>query len=65
MLSSCTHTSGPVNWGDMQSLRSYSPFTSYALSKMAALMAARELQKRLDRCEKGREGEARGVRVGV
>mmetsp|Transcript_25173 Transcript_25173/g.54721 ORF Transcript_25173/g.54721 Transcript_25173/m.54721 type:complete len:425 (+) Transcript_25173:2-1276(+) len=49
MLSSLTHTAGLLNWHDMQSEQAYSPFTSYALSKLANTMTAKELQKRFDR----------------
>jgi len=34
----------------VQSAAAYSPFTSYALSKLCNTMMAREFQKRFDRC---------------
>ncbi|KAI8464842.1 MAG: hypothetical protein J3K34DRAFT_525883 [Monoraphidium minutum] len=49
LLSSLTHHAGPAQWDDKQSERGYNPFTSYALSKMANLMAASEFQRRFAR----------------
>ncbi|GBF90709.1 hypothetical protein Rsub_03010 [Raphidocelis subcapitata] len=48
-LSSLTHHAGPAQWHDRLSQSSYSPFTSYALSKLCNTMAAFELQRRIDR----------------
>lgn len=49
MLSSLTHPAGSIKWNDKQSLSSYSPFTSYALSKLCNTMMAAEYQRRFDR----------------
>eukprot|EP00798_Chlamydomonas_sp_ICE-L_P024967 gene24967-10626_t len=49
MLSSLMHTSGILGWEDMQSTAGYSPFVSYAFSKLAVLMAALDLQTKFER----------------
>lgn len=51
-LSSTTHRAGRLDWADLQLRRAgvYSGFRGYANSKLAALLAAREFQRRLDRC---------------
>jgi NAD(P)-dependent dehydrogenase (short-subunit alcohol dehydrogenase family) len=48
VLSSLTHHAGPVQWADKQSLRRYGPFVSYALSKLAGVVCAAEMQRRFD-----------------
>ncbi len=50
-LSSTTHRAGSLDWGDLQLRKegAYSGFKGYANSKLAALLAAREFQRRLDR----------------
>lgn len=50
ILSSLTHPAGVVQWKDKQSERRYSPFTSYGLSKLCNIMAAREFEARFARC---------------
>jgi NAD(P)-dependent dehydrogenase (short-subunit alcohol dehydrogenase family) len=47
-LSSLTHRSGSINFGDLQATRSYSPRKAYSQSKLAMLMFALELQRRSD-----------------
>jgi NAD(P)-dependent dehydrogenase (short-subunit alcohol dehydrogenase family) len=47
-LSSLTHRSGSINFGDLQGTRSYSPRKAYSQSKLAMLMFALELQRRSD-----------------
>ena len=50
-LSSTTHRAGSLDWGDLQLRKegAYSGFRGYANSKLAALLAAREFQHRLNR----------------
>ena len=48
LLSSLTHHAGAAQWRDAASDRGYSPFASYGLSKLANVMAAKELQRRID-----------------
>jgi len=49
VVSSLTHVAGAVQWADKQSLRRrYDPFVSYALSKLAGVVVALELQRRFD-----------------
>jgi NAD(P)-dependent dehydrogenase (short-subunit alcohol dehydrogenase family) len=47
-LSSLAHRGGRINFDDLQSLRSYSPWRAYCQSKLAMLMFAFELQRRSD-----------------
>jgi NAD(P)-dependent dehydrogenase (short-subunit alcohol dehydrogenase family) len=47
-LSSLAHRSGAINFGDLQSTRSYSSWKAYCQSKLAMLMFALELQRRSD-----------------
>jgi NAD(P)-dependent dehydrogenase (short-subunit alcohol dehydrogenase family) len=47
-LSSLAHRSGAINFGDLQSARSYSSWKAYCQSKLAMLMFALELQRRSD-----------------
>lgn len=47
-LSSLAHRSGRINFDDLNSRRRYSRFGAYAQSKLACLMFAFELQRRLD-----------------
>lgn len=47
-LSSLAHRSGVINFSDLQSTRSYSPWRAYRQSKLAMLMFAIELQRRSD-----------------
>jgi NAD(P)-dependent dehydrogenase (short-subunit alcohol dehydrogenase family) len=47
-LSSLAHRSGMINFSDLQSARSYSPWRAYCQSKLAMLMFAIELQRRSD-----------------
>jgi NAD(P)-dependent dehydrogenase (short-subunit alcohol dehydrogenase family) len=47
-LSSLAHRSGTINFGDLQSARSYSSWKAYCQSKLAMLMFALELQRRSD-----------------
>lgn len=52
-VSSATHKAGKINFADLQSDRSYSRAGAYAQSKLANLMFALELHRRLERS--GRE----------
>ena len=45
-LSSLAHRSGAIDFGDLQSERSYRPWRAYGQSKLAMLMFALELQRR-------------------
>lgn len=47
-LSSLAHRSGRINFGDLQSERSYRPWRAYCQSKLAMLMFSLELQRRSD-----------------
>jgi NAD(P)-dependent dehydrogenase (short-subunit alcohol dehydrogenase family) len=47
-LSSLAHRWGTINFGDLQSARSYSPARAYGQSKLAMLMFTLELQYRSD-----------------
>lgn len=47
-LSSMAHRQGKIHFDDLQSARSYSPWTAYCQSKLAMLMFALELQRRSD-----------------
>src|SRR3984893_4271985 len=47
-LSSLAHRSGAINFDDLQSARSYTPWKAYSQSKLAMLMFALELQRRSD-----------------
>ncbi len=47
-LSSIAHKSGKINFDDLQSQKSYSAVQAYAQSKLACLMFAYELQRRLE-----------------
>jgi NAD(P)-dependent dehydrogenase (short-subunit alcohol dehydrogenase family) len=47
-LSSLAHRTGAINFGDLQSARSYSSWKAYCQSKLAMLMFALELQRRSD-----------------
>jgi len=47
MLASIAHKSGRINFDDLQATRSYSPMGSYQQSKLADLMLAFELDRRL------------------
>jgi NAD(P)-dependent dehydrogenase (short-subunit alcohol dehydrogenase family) len=47
-LSSLAHRSGTINFDDLQSARSYTPWKAYSQSKLAMLMFALELQRRSD-----------------
>ena len=47
-LSSLAHRSGAINFGDLQSTRSYNSWKAYCQSKLAMLMFALELQRRSD-----------------
>uniref|UniRef100_A0A7R9Z2B6 Protochlorophyllide reductase n=1 Tax=Chlamydomonas euryale TaxID=1486919 RepID=A0A7R9Z2B6_9CHLO len=49
MLSSVLHRGGQLQYGDMQSERAYSPFASYAFSKLLNNVTAVELQRRINR----------------
>ncbi|MFT5884165.1 MAG: NAD(P)-dependent dehydrogenase (short-subunit alcohol dehydrogenase family) [Arcticibacterium sp.] len=48
-LSSIAHKSGKINFDDLQSEKNYSKMEAYSQSKLACLMYAFELQKRLDK----------------
>lgn len=48
-VSSIAHRRGRIAFEDLQSERSYSPFASYAQTKLANLLFAFELQRRADR----------------
>ena len=48
-VASIAHRRGKMNFDDMQSERSYSPFASYAQTKLANLLFAFEFQRRLDK----------------
>ncbi len=45
-VSSLAHRRGQIDFGDLLSERTYSPFRAYAQSKLAMLLFARELQRR-------------------
>ncbi len=45
-VSSLAHRGGRINFDDLQGERSYSPYRTYAQSKLAMLLFARELQHR-------------------
>jgi NAD(P)-dependent dehydrogenase (short-subunit alcohol dehydrogenase family) len=47
-LSSLAHRSGAIDFGDLQSTRSYAPWKAYSQSMLAMLMFALELQRRSD-----------------
>jgi NAD(P)-dependent dehydrogenase (short-subunit alcohol dehydrogenase family) len=47
-LSSLAHRSGKIDFDDLQSARSYSPWRAYGQSKLAMLISALELQRRSD-----------------
>jgi NAD(P)-dependent dehydrogenase (short-subunit alcohol dehydrogenase family) len=47
-LSSLAHRSGAIDFIDLQSTRSYTPWKAYSQSKLAMLMFALELQRRSD-----------------
>lgn len=47
-LSSIAHQQGEVDFDDLQSKKKYKPIKAYAQSKLACLMFAYELQRRLD-----------------
>jgi len=47
-LSSLAHRTGAINFDDLQSTRSYVPWTAYCQSKLAMLIFAIELQRRSD-----------------
>lgn len=48
-VASIAHRRGKMNFDDLQSERSYSPFASYAQTKLANLLFAFELQRRADK----------------
>lgn len=48
-LSSLVHKNGQINFDDLQSEQTYSPAKAYAQSKLACLMFAFELQRRLQK----------------
>ena len=48
-VASIAHRRGRMNFDDLQSERSYSPFASYAQTKLANLLFAFEFQRRLDK----------------
>ncbi|MGB0931289.1 MAG: oxidoreductase [Chitinophagales bacterium] len=50
-LSSIAHKSGKINFDDLQSKNKYSAVQAYAQSKLACLMFAYELQRRLENVE--------------
>lgn len=47
-LSSLAHRSGAINFDDLQSAQSYTPWKAYCQSKLAMLVFALELQRRSD-----------------
>ena len=49
-LSSMTHRAGKLDFCDLQLSHGYSGFKGYANSKLATLLAAKEFQRRFDRC---------------
>ena len=51
-LSSNAHKQGKINFDDLQSEKSYSKIGAYSQSKLACLMYAYELQRRLDKAGK-------------
>ena len=48
-VASIAHRRGKIKFDDLQSERSYSPFASYAQTKLANLLFAFELQRRVDK----------------
>jgi NAD(P)-dependent dehydrogenase (short-subunit alcohol dehydrogenase family) len=50
-VASIAHRRGRINFDDLQSERSYSPFASYAQTKLANLLFAFELQRRADKAD--------------
>ncbi|EFJ45858.1 hypothetical protein VOLCADRAFT_118225, partial [Volvox carteri f. nagariensis] len=49
IVSSVVHRAGVLQWSDLLSQRSYEPYITYGLSKLATVIFAKELQRRLDR----------------
>lgn len=47
--SSLTHRGGRLNLEDLQAERHYEPLGQYAATKLAAVVAAREMQRRFTR----------------
>ncbi len=45
-----THRAGELDFSNLQLQRAYSGFKGYANSKLATLLAAKEFQRRFDRC---------------
>lgn len=50
MVTSVTHNGGRLNFDDLQHEKHYDPLKAYADTKLAAVMAAQELQRRFERC---------------
>lgn len=48
-LTSMTHIGAQLDWEDLQLVRRYSGFLGYANSKLAAILATKEYQRRVDR----------------
>ena len=47
-FSSMTHWAGTLDFSDLQASRDYDGFRQYAATKLACLLAAKEMQRRLD-----------------
>ena len=48
ILSSSAHTLGPINWDDINWEKNYDKVKAYAQSKLANIMHAKELARRLE-----------------
>ena len=52
-LSSCTHTAAKLNFQNLQMERHYRGVQGYTNTKLCNILAAREFQRRYDRCVPG------------
>ena len=50
LVSSLTHRGGRLDFLDLQAERRYDALGQYAATKLAAVVTAKELQRRFDRC---------------
>ena len=48
LTSSLTHRAGRLDFGDLQAEARYHPLRQYATTKLAAIVLARDLQRRFD-----------------
>jgi hypothetical protein len=49
-VTSMTHVGGRLQFDDLSAARSYNGLQRYMDSKLALVLAAKELQRRMDRC---------------